>query len=384
MDAPRVMRPISNLFRLDVAPGTAAEPSRPELKRAVWRLLPYGCVAGAAAILIFAPAGQQLGRYGAFAGYTTFGPVRSIAASWTVPRTLGGPATASAATWIGVQSQSMHGPFVQVGTQEEGSGRDFAFWSDPERHFAPQFLGFVAAGDDVSARLVRIQDGWAATLYDPPAAARIVTIQQPAGARFDQAEWFQEDPSQRSRTQRVPYPTLAALNFRSLRLNRAAPGYAALYAQWMSLPGGKSLAPTALAGDAFGLQWASVSHAGQQFLSDAARALHAYLGTLHGANAWSRPSVGTIAAANEADVVAAGWLAETAQLRSQHWPAGVTGDLRRLVGAQRRIIAELHALARLPRSRRADWRIALVRDVQTQLTLSHELARALRVPELIP
>lgn len=211
--------------------------------------------AAAGLIVVLATNVQRTGPYGTFSGYDYLGRVTSIAASWRVPRTLGGAADSSAATWIGVQSQRSPAQFVQIGTQEQGSGRDFAFWSDAKHGFLPQFLGDVNPGDRVRVSIGRSQGGWALVIADPAARIdRAFDVRQTRLDSFDQAEWLQEDPTASANgtpQQPIAYPQLTPVRFDDLSVNATAPDYRDLLAQWMSLPGEITLAPTPLEGGGF-------------------------------------------------------------------------------------------------------------------------------------
>ena len=201
---------------------------------------------------------------GSFAGEVlAAGGLHSVAGSWVVPRARAADRNGAVAVWIGAQGPGDRAtaPFIQVGVDIErgGSGRvrDTAFWTDSERRFRPQTLMPVAAGDRVSARLVRTGGRWQVSLEDLTrhATGAIVTAEEGA-ASFDEAEWLQEDPSVSDdgagHAPRYPYAAVTTVRFTGLGADGAAPAPAALQSTWLSL-GATDLGPTPPADDAFSI-----------------------------------------------------------------------------------------------------------------------------------
>jgi len=99
--------------------------------------------------------------FGPFAGYAWIGKVQSVGASFTVPRIASGSPLSEAGTWIGMQGAGPPARFVQIGAlegrfwsrQEEKTVDLYTtFWSDTARHFKPQPLFPVSAGDTLSLK----------------------------------------------------------------------------------------------------------------------------------------------------------------------------------------------------------------------------------------
>lgn len=203
---------------------------------------------------------------GSFAGYGVVATPVSVSAAWRVPR-IEGSAARSASTWIGVQSSA--GAFVQVGTLEDCSVDPWnsapstqytAFWSDDDVRFHAQSLGAVTvrAGDLVQASLVQVPKGWRLTIRNAR-TGRATSLTVPYRTRgFDEAEWFQEDPTDERTNSPVPYPALSAVRFTDVRLNGHAPRLSLGDEGWMSARG-QAWAPTPLREDAFTIERRTLS-----------------------------------------------------------------------------------------------------------------------------
>ena len=212
--------------------------------------------------------------FGPFAGYAWIGSVHSAGASFTVPRIASGSARNEASTWIGVQGQGPPARFVQIGAIErrlwsrqkqetvDGYG---TFWSDTARHFEPQPLFLVSAGDTLSATLTLANKRWTLAITDDTSGKHArFSIGDEAGAPFNQAEWTQEDPGRKNDHAR--YPQMAAPVFQDLTVNSAKPSPVVLRSQWMSV-NHSNLAPTVPREDSFTLKRApAVSAAAAQYL----------------------------------------------------------------------------------------------------------------------
>jgi hypothetical protein len=330
--------------------------------------------------------------FGAFAGYVWRGPVGSVAASWRVPRVLGGPAPSLAATWIGAQGPAPAGPFIQVGTSQmlrghRGAGPSpgsyVAFWSDSERRFHPLALFPVDAGDEMSASLALRHGRWLVTIGDASTHRdrRFSTSDDTEGV-FDEAEWTEEDPSLRSTGHAGPYPRQGAVRMRRLAVNGAEPGYATVYSTWMSL-GSEQLAPGPLVGDAFTLRKASVSASGARYLhaalaEDAAtRSFFALL-----ARSGTRSFVGELAAESRRFVAALARNLRT--LEAGWWPPPVRPLLDALLARVHALLRRSRAGAATPASGLATWIAGWKREAGAVARLGHLVRRALDVPELTP
>jgi hypothetical protein len=191
------------------------------------------------------------------AGYASFERVRSVQGSWSVPGVLGDVSNAVAATWVGAQAPGSlaHAPFIQVGVQEESSdGYDAgyqAFWSDSQLDFHPVNLFSVNAGDLITASLRLAGGQWTVHIHDVSsgADARFRTTQDSGGA-FNQAEWFQEDVTDKATQQGFPYPDLTPVTFTNLHVNSKQPTLNSLVSSTMTVDG-KTLNPSRVQNNSF-------------------------------------------------------------------------------------------------------------------------------------
>ncbi|MGA2470171.1 MAG: hypothetical protein ABSG64_05725 [Solirubrobacteraceae bacterium] len=351
------------------------------------------------------------GPFGSQAGYAAVsaGRVRSVAATWRVPRVLGGARDAQAGTWVGVQAGweadvpagwqpavQLPGdavPFVQVGTIEQGVGfhdRDHAFWSDADHSFSPVFLGPVSAGDLVSARLVETQIGWAVTVDDiTTRTSRTAMSYQGVGSRYDVGLWLQEDPmevtsvSDLSRFSRMPYPQLSPVRFQRLLVNGKPPAYANVYSQWLSLPGERNLAPTPLVGDQFGFHVARISSPGNQFLNDDNAARAAYSNLLIEVQNWTALTSRRTVAAQVAPVVSA-YRAYEQAISTQHWPLAVRAEIPAYLASLAASISELRRVAHYSPSQRSAWAAGLYQAIPADRNAGAQIKRLLGLPQLRP
>jgi hypothetical protein len=363
------------------------------------RLLAFGlCALVALAVLIGVLSRGSGGgdaspwAFGAFAGYVWRGPVRSVAASWRVPRVVGGPVPSLAATWIGAQGPAPAGPFIQVGTGQmlrghrgagSSSGSYVAFWSDSERRFHPLTLFPVNAGDEMSASLALRHGRWLVTISDASTHRdrRFSTSDDTEGA-FNEAEWTEEDPSLRSTGHAGPYPRQGAVSMRRLAVNGAEPSYATVYSTWMSLVS-EQLAPDPLVGDAFTLRKASVSASGARYLhaalaEDAAtRSFFALL-----ARSGTRSFAGELAAESRRFVAA---LARNLRaLEARPWPPPARPLLDALIARVHALLRSSRAGAAIPSSGTAAWIAGWKSEAEAVARSGHRVRRALDVPELTP
>ena len=332
-------------------------------------------------------AGRTATSFGHMAGYVWAGHVTSVAASWSVPRMAVGSHEAHASTWIGAQAPgpSLHTPFIQVGTLEDRGSVSApsygAFWTDTRRGFHPQVLFHLRPGDVVSASLTRDGGRWQVSIIDGTSGRRASFATSEEGdAAFNLAEWLQEDPSQAS-GQITRYPRLSMVRMNALRANDAPPPYADVFAQWMSLPG-RYLAPTPLRGDAFDITGAALSAAGRRYLQ-IARAQDVVARRIDRQEAsWTpRTPAGEITHANAAGAASERTYAD--RLARGTWPAAARTLITSLARQVRREAAVLAQGARHAPSDLAAWRRRFIPLTPTLLRLSHEVRRALHVPELV-
>jgi hypothetical protein len=345
------------------------------------------------AVLVLAGAALGAGRarwsFGSFAGYVWRGQVKSVQASWTVPRIVGGPSGA-AGTWIGAQAPG--GAFIQIGTKER-SVRPFAlgarstsyqaFWSDPTHHFRTELLFRVYAGDNISASLTQADRRWTLAIVDRTsgASARFSTRDE-ASASFNQAEWQQEDPRAGATGKPVPYPGLTAVRFRRLAVNSLVPDYADLYSVWMSVDGG-NFAPSPLRHGSFTLDRATVSSIGAKYL-DLAMPEDAVTGTfIAQMNRWT--------AATPSSQIESARLTFTAALRSDlralggtRWPMRTQPLVRSLIRSTRVLLNHTQSRPAASSTGLRGWVSVWTHDGSAVGRAGHLVRRALKLPELTP
>ena len=331
------------------APTRAVGFARARLRIGVAACLAVLVVAGGALLAVHRPDPRSrsvrpepiaLG-HGIFASYLWFGSVHSVSGSWQVPRILGPLEVGNAYTWVGGQGPG--GSFIQVGVVTDtrlgaGGGRNvyYAAWSDKRNHDILRRLFDVRPADRVVAELRQTRGTWVVSLVDLTShhKARFVTNQE-GHAVFTFAEWVQEH-NRLADYATVAYPHLSGVSISRVAVNGHAVPYTTLYASWMSIPG-SYLAPTPLRGDAFSIQRADVSPAGERYLQaivpddtalkrvDAlldARPTSVHLAELHTA---LRSQVQVVRKAN-------------ASLVHDHWSPTVTPLVRGLVHANKAVL----------------------------------------------
>jgi hypothetical protein len=266
--ATRPRTPPVPLEPLPTATGSGFSAHRPQ-RRHLIAVLGATAVAIAVAVGLASAGGSTAvhGSFGAFAGYQWDGRVTSVQASWIVPRILRStPRRGLAGQWIGAQTSSASGPFIQIGTEEWDAdpARDprrsyFAFWSDTKHHYLDQPLFNIDPGDTVSATLKLTGGRWVLGIIDTTTGtnAYFSTAQETNGS-FTQASWLQEHVVGTRPRRPFAYPRLTTVGFRGLRVNSTAPSYGDLCPSWMS-ENGQTLAPTALHADSFTLEHATSS-----------------------------------------------------------------------------------------------------------------------------
>jgi hypothetical protein len=113
--------------------------------------------------------------FGPFAGYAWIGRVRSVSASFTVPRIGSRSPLSEAGTWIGVQGQGPPARFVQIGETERrfwSSQKQrtvdvySTFWSDTAHDYKATPLFPVSPADTLSASLTLARKQWTLAITD--------------------------------------------------------------------------------------------------------------------------------------------------------------------------------------------------------------------------
>jgi hypothetical protein len=354
-----------------------------------------GSIAAGIAISLGAPGcgggsghGDVTSSFGRMAGYVWSGPLVSVRASWTVPRMASGFGEAHASTWIGAQVAGVPkpSPFIQVGTTEDRGPASravyAAFWTDTRRGYHPQILFHVHPGDVVATALTLHLGRWRVAIADATSGrnATFETREESDGA-FNLAEWLQEDPSEMS-GKATPYPRLSDVRMTGVAANGAPPRYGDVYAQWMSV-GALNLAPTPLRGDAFTIAPGVITAAGRRYL-EIARAQNIAARRIDTSEAgWTERtpareirSVSARAAASER--------AYADGLARATWPAAAHGAMGSLVRQVRVEAGIFAAAARRAPTNLAAWRERFAGLTPALLRLTHEVRRALHLPELVP
>lgn len=204
---------------------------------------------------------------GDFGGYQAHGLVRSVSASWRVPRVISAPRDAATATWIGVQGPPK--TFIQVGTVEashpvsEGSQTTYnAWWADTVSRDRPRELFRVRPGDEITATLRHRHDSWLVEIRDTTSdESEVFQTHQEGRGPYNIAEWTQEKSSERG----LAYPRISPVTFRRLLVNGTPPDGGRLLSGWLATPEGL-LAPTPLGRDSFTLRPTTIDAVGAQYL----------------------------------------------------------------------------------------------------------------------
>lgn len=301
-------------------------------------------LAGSAALTaVLAGAGRAPSRVGGanvigvgpstgFGGYRAQTNTDQISAQWRVPAVLSTSPLGASATWIGLQTRSPSGPFIQLGTYSDQSVSTSAgppqpssaygvFWSDTTRgyHLVP-IVELSRPGDLIAFDMSRNAQGWDLKVHNLTVGwSRSVEVHYGATDQFTQAEWIQEDPAKGyAATTDVPYPATSPVAFGDLEVDHRPPRLRYENAQVLSTTGGVFLAPTRPLDDGFALR--RPSNIAVQFLRDyetyeaavtpinvayAEHLLQADSGALPKVAAMTRP-MSTLAR----------------QLQSQSWPLG--------------------------------------------------------------
>ncbi len=165
------------------------------------------------------------------AGYVSCCAANVVSASWRTPTIAHGVGFGEEAAWVGVQTGTTF--FLQAGTIEEqdGVGDDyFAFWSDTERQFLPQYFpDMVHPGDLVHAQLRRTATQWVVTFRDVTGRWTDTASIPSTGVPAVSGEWLDEDlvvvngvlPT--TLRQVTAMPPTSPLVFQSVELNGAFP-----------------------------------------------------------------------------------------------------------------------------------------------------------------
>lgn len=277
-----------------------------------------------------------------FGGYHAQADVTEIGARWTVPTVAPGSPSGDAGTWIGAAGPT--GLFVQVGTIETklrgAPARYELFWSDPLVGFQAQLLGAASPGDTIVATMRRAAAGWKLAIDDTTAheaAARSLAYGRTG--RFDEADWFQEDPVPSLVTARdLPYPSLSTVAFSQLSLNGAQPTLRRADGLTLMTSDNGDFVPTPLTNDGFSLQ-APTGYA-KTYLLDAKAIDRVLSGFLAQLATWS--SVPPAQRAATIGRVITSYRRFGARLAAHTWPAAARAPLRWLLRRNAVVTWALH------------------------------------------
>ncbi len=330
--------------------------------------------------------GPGVTSFGAFAGYLWSGNVRSIAATFTVPRVKANSHYGIAGTWIGAQAPGAgRSPFIQVGINEEqrrsGGATYYAFYSDTVAAFHPRFLFYVRAGDVVAARM-RLSGGrWHVLILDRthPHKFAFGTSDEASGA-FDEAEWLQEDVGDGTGGL-LPYPVLATrVSFSRLAVNAGHPRYARVRSQWMT-ENRTDLAPSPLVGDAFSLFQTQPSRIGMHYLQIA---VTLDVALAHFESDLARWTVRTPAhtMTSERDVVADAYRLDIEELAATRWPARARPLFGALVAATKLELAQTERAPTRTSGGIERWIAAWSRAGSAASAIAMRVRRVLHLPQL--
>lgn len=204
-------------------------------------------------------------RPGRFAGYSWFGRVTSVTASWNVPRVLAGsPSDAGVSAWISAQSRTAGGPFIQLGVEAfhaapwDHYSTYLAFWSDTRRQYLDQPLFDVGPGDRVSASLTLAQGRWLLAIADHTtgATSRFATSEDARGP-LGEASWLEEH-TRGLGSALLPFPNVTTVVFHDLRVNSRRPPSATLDPRTMRADG-HTVTPSPIQRDSFVLREARIA-----------------------------------------------------------------------------------------------------------------------------
>ncbi len=330
--------------------------------------------------------GPGVTSFGAFAGYIWNGNVRSVAATFNVPRVKARSHYGIAGTWIGAQgSGGTAAPFIQVGFNEErrrsGGSMYYAFYSDTVAAYHPRFLFFVRAGDILAARLRLSHGRWHVLILDRTHPHKFAfSTRDEADGVFNQAEWLQEDVSGGSGGV-LPYPLLATrVRFRRLAVNSGRPDYARVRSEWMS-ENGTDLAPSPIVGDAFELSQRQPSRIGMHYLQIAVTLDIALASFESDFTRWTaRTAARTITSQRAA--IAATYELNIKELAATRWPARARRLADALVAATKRELARTER-APTPTSGGIErWIAEWLRAGSAASTIAVKIRRALDLPQL--
>jgi hypothetical protein len=359
-----------------------------------------------------APAGGagSILSFGRWSGYEWRGGVRSVAASWAVPRILDRSAPGIAGTWIGAQAPTrpdrggidreqasgahapmqalLRIPFIQVGVNEErglpatGRTRDdyYAFWTDTAHHFEPIRLFDVHAGDQIETGLSLGHGTWRVRILDATSGARSdFATRDETGVTFNAAEWSQEHVTREQDDAETPYPETTPVVMSQLKVNSTSPEPELLWSRWMS-ENGRYLAPTPLAGDSFALRDTILSPAGARYLRIVSRLNSAteriYSQIVTGMD--SGQPVGS-----DRTALMSAYQQTLARLRSAPWPSSVKKLIDTLADQIHTLIAQTRLLSAEGTVRR-DWMYTWLAQTEAAASAGQAVRHALGLPSTGP
>jgi hypothetical protein len=361
-----------------------------EARRSRFRWIAPGLFAAAVAGVILAAAlGGSRSRQPLFPGVGTFGgyrialDVKSVGASWTVPRIISTPTKAAAATWIGAQGQPS--AFIQVGTVEKVATwprHGFvpfydAWWADTVSHYRARRLFAVRPGDMIIAALTHERASWTVSIRDATSGrgATFSTTEEGRGW-FDLAEWVQE----KQPSPGPPYPHVSPVSFQHVLVNGAPPDTTRLLSGWLATGEGL-LAPTPLTGDAFTLHEVTITAAGAQYLRIVAPVDAATLRLRALVEAWYKNQSGWQRLRAGEHAYGESLEQEVRELREAHWPLAVSSYVSALMRSSAAYAQRVNSLPAVSPPPHGILERAWLREAEVLGETIHAVRRTLDLPD---
>jgi hypothetical protein len=265
----------------------------------------------------------------------------------------------------------------------EVTDRYVAFWSDNQLRDRAQYLGAVAAGDALSASIVRARAGWQLQLTDH--ASHRTYSRELAGPTdgADQVEWLEEDPSSGQSARRSALAALTSIIFNNLFVNGVVPRLASSEQRWMSTVGAGPVGPRVLGPDTFAIAPVALSDLQAQFLS-AYGSLYLAAGALPSARIAREPAPPAPVVRRDLKLLVMSLFRFDESLQDHAWPKSAQPVVSQLLTADVREMGAARALVGSGRAQR-DAGVARFDVAQRGQSLAVEDAlAALGIPATLP
>jgi hypothetical protein len=229
--------------------------------------------------------------------------------------------------------------FLQVGITEDSfpSGPPpiyEAFWSDTARHFHPQPIRTVSAGDAIASSMSQTSTAWVLRIHDVTEKwSRTLRIHYQVKSHFNNGEWFQEDPTESlPAAQDEPYPVTTLVQFTDVRVDDLIPTLLYSQARVLSSDEGIYLVPTRFRDDGFAVPPAQ--GAARQYLADVLP-YDQVVDSIRATDSLSDAS--RQAEITKLDIAQR---AVDAEIVQQRWPASADADVIQFVRAIARVLSD--------------------------------------------